>query len=155
MKKRRMHKRKTQETRAIPNVTGREPGVIDAELLALVATCDSALQAAIAVREPLGRAIAAAIAEVGSAEACLIAIENPSADVAPSSIARIAERFGHLGVIREALFARSDLPLAVRQSLVRHLSSVLADFVAERNWLPRARVEEVGREAITGLSNRP
>jgi uncharacterized protein (DUF2336 family) len=93
------------------------------------------------------RAVAAAIAEVGSAEACLVAIENPGADVAPSSIARIIDRFGHLGAIREALFGRPDLPLAARQSLVRQLSGAVADFVADRNWLARDRAEEVGREA--------
>jgi uncharacterized protein (DUF2336 family) len=60
---------------------------------------------------------------------------------------RIINRFGHLGAIREALSARPDLPLAARQSLVRQLSGMLADFVADRAWLARDRAEEVGREA--------
>jgi uncharacterized protein (DUF2336 family) len=128
-------------------VLARSPLLIDAELVDFVATCDGALQATIATRAPLRRAVAAAIAEVGSAEACLIAIENPCADVAPSSIARIVDRFGHLGAIREALLARPDLPLAARQSLVRQLSSALVDLAADRNWLARDRAEEVGREA--------
>jgi uncharacterized protein (DUF2336 family) len=67
--------------------------------------------------------------------------------VAPSSITRIVDRFGHLGAIREALLARADLPLAARQSLVRQLSSALVNFVADRNWLARDRAEEAGREA--------
>jgi uncharacterized protein (DUF2336 family) len=80
--------------------------------------------------------------------------------VAPSSIARIVDRFGHLGAIREALLARPDLPLAARQSLVRQLSSALVDFVADRNWLGRDRAEEVGREAcekatVTIVALRP
>jgi uncharacterized protein (DUF2336 family) len=128
-------------------VLARSPLLIDAELVDFVATCDGALQATIATRSPLGRAVAAAIAEVGSAEACLVAIENPDADVDPASLARIAERFGHLGAIREALFVRPDLPLAARQSLVQQLSSALVDFVADRNWLARDRAEQVGREA--------
>ncbi len=128
-------------------VLARSPLLIDAELVDLVAGRDGALQAAIAARAPLQRAVAAAIAEVGSAEACLVAIENPHADVAPSSMARIIDRFGHLGAVREALFARPDLPLAARQSLVRQLSGALADFVADRAWLARDRAEEVSREA--------
>jgi uncharacterized protein (DUF2336 family) len=128
-------------------VLARSPLLIDAELVDFVATCDSALQATIATRTPLRRVVAAAIAEVGSAEACLVAIENPSADMDPASIARIVERFGHLGAIREALFARPDLPLAARQSLVRQLSSALIDFVADRNWLARDRAKEIGQEA--------
>jgi uncharacterized protein (DUF2336 family) len=128
-------------------VLARSPLLIDAELVDFVATCDGALQATIATRAPLRRVVAAAIAEVGSAEACLVAIENPCADVAPSSITRIVDRFGHLGAIREALLARPDLPLAVRQSLVRQLSSALVNFVADCNWLARDRAEEAGREA--------
>ena len=128
-------------------VLARSPLLIDAELVDFVATSDGALQAAIAARAPLQRAVAAAIAEVGGAEACLVAIENPHADVAASSIVRIIERFGHLGAIREALFARPDLPLAARQSLVRQLSGALADFVADRAWLNRDRAEAVARDA--------
>lgn len=128
-------------------VLARSPLLIDADLVDLVATRNGTLQAAIAARAPLQRAVAAAVAEVGSAEACLVAIENPCADVAPSSIARIIDRFGHLGAIRESLFARPDLPLAARQSLVRQLSGALARFVADRAWLERDRAEEVGREA--------
>jgi uncharacterized protein (DUF2336 family) len=45
--------------------------------------------------------------------------------------------------IREALFARPDLPLAARHTLVRVLSQRLADFVAERAWLGRDRAEAV------------
>jgi uncharacterized protein (DUF2336 family) len=128
-------------------VLARSPLLIDADLVDLVASRDGTLQAAIAARAPLQRAVVAAIAEIGSAEACLVAIENPHADVAPSSIARIIDRFGHLGAIRESLFTRPDLPLAARQSLVRQLSGALADFVADRAWLARGRAEEVGREA--------
>jgi uncharacterized protein (DUF2336 family) len=128
-------------------VLARSPSLIDAELVDFVATCDGALQATVATRAPLRRAVAAAIAEVGSAEACLVAIENPCADVAPSSISRIVDRFGHLGAIREALLARPDLPLAARQTLVRKLSSALVNFVADRNWLACDRAEEAGREA--------
>jgi uncharacterized protein (DUF2336 family) len=127
-------------------VLARSPLLIDAELVDLVAICDGALQATVATRTPLRRVVAAAIAEVGSAEACLVVIENPGAELAPSSIMRIIDRFGHLGAIREALFARPDLPLAARGALVRQLSGALTDFVADRAWLARDRAEEVGRE---------
>ncbi len=128
-------------------VVAHSPLFIDAELVDLVATSDFPLQAAIAARKPLQCAVAAAIAEVGAAETCLIAIENPYADIAPSSIDRIVERFGHLGAIREALFARPDLAPATRQTLVRLLSNQLADFVSDRAWLARDRAQQVVREA--------
>jgi uncharacterized protein (DUF2336 family) len=128
-------------------VLARSPLFIDAELVDLVATGDSMRQAAIASRAPLEGPVAAAIAEVGAAEACLVALENPAADIAPAAINRIVERFGHLGAIREALFARADLPMAMRQALVRMLSMRLSDFVAERAWLERGRAEQVAHEA--------
>jgi uncharacterized protein (DUF2336 family) len=128
-------------------VLERSPLFIDAELVDLVATGDCAVQAAIAARTPLQCAVAAAIAEVGAAEACLIAVENPRAEIAPCSIDRIIERFGHLGAIREALFARTDLPMTSRQALVRMLSTLLGDFVADRAWLERDRAHKLAREA--------
>jgi len=125
----------------------RSPLFIDAELVDFVATSGSALQAAIASRAPLPCPVAAAIAEVGAPEACLVAIENPDADFTPSSFRRIIERFGHLGAVREALFARPDLPLAARQTLLRLLSNMLVDFVSERDWMGRDRAERIAREA--------
>lgn len=128
-------------------VLERSPLFIDAELVDLVATGDRAIQAAIAARAPLQCAVAAAIAEVGGPEACLVVIENPRAEIAACSIDRVVARFGHLGAIREALFARPDLPLAARQALVRLLSGLLGDFVAGRAWLGRERAQQVVREA--------
>src|SRR6185436_11330923 len=119
---------------AVP-VIERSPLFIDADLVDLVATGGPAVQAAIARRTPLQCAVAAALAEVGSPEACLLMIENPDADVALFSIDRIVERFGHVAAIRESLFARDDLPAPTRHALVAKLSSTLADFVAARAWL--------------------
>ena len=128
-------------------VLARSPLFIDAELVDLVATSGNDLQAAIAARVPLPCAVAAAIAEVGSAEACLIAVENPYAEIAPPSFERIVTRFGRLGAIREALFARDDLPVAARHVLMGMLSSLLADFVVDREWLSRGRADQVVRDA--------
>jgi uncharacterized protein (DUF2336 family) len=131
---------------AVP-VIERSPLFIDADLVDIVATGPSAVQVAVARRVPVQCAVAAAIAEVGSAEACLEMIENPDADVAPFSIDRIVERFGHVAAIREALFARGDLPVSTHQSLVAKLSSTLADFVAAREWLRPERAHRIAQEA--------
>src|SRR5262249_7814910 len=70
-------------------VLERSPLFIDADLVDTVAGGESALQTAIARRLALPRAVAAAIAEVGTPEACLILIENHSADIAPFSFDRM------------------------------------------------------------------
>jgi uncharacterized protein (DUF2336 family) len=116
-------------------------------LVDLVATGSPEAQIAIARRDLLPRAVAAAIAEVGTAEACLVLIENPYADVAPFSLDRIVERHGHLAAIREVLIERTDLPAPTRQALVAKLSTTLAEFVAARAWLADDRARRVTKEA--------
>jgi uncharacterized protein (DUF2336 family) len=123
------------------------PLLVDAELVDMVATGTPAKQDAIARRLSLPRSVAAAIAEVGAAEACLVLIENASANIAAFSLSRIAERMGHLAAIREALFARPDLPATTRQALLVKLSDTLGHFVAQRCWLEPARAQKVTQEA--------
>ena len=123
------------------------PLFIDADLVDAVATGVGAVQTAIASRAALPRSVAAAIAEVGTAESCLVLLENGDADIAPFSIDRIAERHGHLAAIREPLLAREDIAPATRLTLVAKLSKTLAGFVAERQWLDADHAQRVVREA--------
>ncbi|MEA2987055.1 MAG: hypothetical protein QOD94_3309 [Alphaproteobacteria bacterium] len=131
---------------AVP-ILERSPLFVDADLVDMVATGHREIVAAIARRPMLQRSVAAAIAEVGPAEACLELIENPDADIAPFSIDRIVARYGHLAAIRESLLAADNLPVATRQALVAKLSQTLADFVAARAWLAKDRALRIATEA--------
>jgi uncharacterized protein (DUF2336 family) len=123
------------------------PLLLDADLVDAVATLGSPAQLAIASRASLPPAVSAAIAEVGSPEACLVVIENAGAEVAPFSLDRIVERFGHLGAVREAMLEREDLPVSTRQGLLAKLSQTLAGFVTARAWLAEDRAQRVAKEA--------
>ncbi|HML07080.1 MAG TPA: DUF2336 domain-containing protein [Xanthobacteraceae bacterium] len=123
------------------------PLFVDADLVDAVATGAATVQAAIASRASLPRSVAAAIAEVGTAESCLALLQNRDADIAPFSIDRIVERHGHLAAVREPLLARDDLPAATRQILVAKLSQTLAGFVAAREWLGEDEAWRIAREA--------
>ncbi len=123
------------------------PLFVDADLVDAVATGGAAVQAAVASRAALPCSVAAAIAEVGTAESCLLLVENPTADIAPLSFDRIVERFGHLAAIREALLIRDDVSAATRQTLVIKLSETLAGFVAGRAWLDVDHAQRIAREA--------
>ena len=125
----------------------RSPLLLDAELVDAVATHGALAQSAVARRAQLPRSVAAAIAEVGTAEACLELVENPGADIAPFSMERLIERFGHLAAVREALLARSDLPVPMRQALIAILSRTLAEFVIAREWLGEDRAQRVTKDA--------
>ena len=120
---------------ALP-ILSRSPLLNDEDLVDLFATGDAEAQVAIAGRALLSRPLAAAIAEVGPAQACLALLENADADIAPFSIDRIVERFGHLSPIRDNLVGRADLPMAARQTLLAKLSQTLAGYVsAALAWL--------------------
>ena len=123
------------------------PLLLDADLVDLVATGGTPAQCAVANRAQLPCAVSAAIAEVGSAEACLVLAENASAAIVPFSLDRIAERFGHLAAVREAMLGRDDVPAATRQALLAKLSQTLASFVTARAWLAQERADRVAREA--------
>lgn len=131
---------------AIP-VLSRSPLLSDEDLVDLFATAQPDSQVAIASRVLLSSPVAAAVAEVGCAQACLALLENPDADIALFSLDRIIERFGHLAAIRENLIARHDLPMASRQALLAKLSQTLAGFVTARHWLGSEHAEHAAREA--------
>jgi uncharacterized protein (DUF2336 family) len=128
-------------------VLERSPLLIDADLVDRVGSGEPWAQAAIARRRLLPRAVAAALAEVGSPEACLILIESHDAEIPTFSLERLIERHGHLAAVREALLARADLSAAHRQALVVKLSATLAGFVIDRNWLAEERAQGIAREA--------
>jgi uncharacterized protein (DUF2336 family) len=128
-------------------VLERSPLLIDADLVDHVGAGASWAQAAIARRRLLPRPVAAALAEVGSPEACLIMIESPDADIPAFSLERLIDRHGHLAAVREALLARDDLSAANRQALVVQLSASLTGFVVDRNWLEEGRARGIAREA--------
>jgi uncharacterized protein (DUF2336 family) len=123
------------------------PLFVDADLVDAIATGGAVVQSAIASRSALPCSLAAAIAEVGAAESCLVLVENHTADIVPFSINRIVERFGHLAAIREALLVRDDIPAATRQTLVAKLSETLAGFVAGRAWLGADQAQRITRDA--------
>ena len=125
----------------------RSPLLRDADLVDLVATAHPQSQAVIASRFLLPRAVSAAIAEVGAAQACLALLENPGAEIAPFSLDRIVERFGHHAPIRENLMGRGDLPAATRQAVLAKLSQTLAGFVSARHWMPQDHAQYAVREA--------
>ena len=134
-----------------PDVAGpvlhRSPLLLDADLVEAVAGGETVRQAAVAMRALLPCSVAAAVAEVGCAEACLILLENSRAEIVPFSLDRIVERHGHLAAIRDALLARADLPASTRQALVMKLSQTLASFVTARAWLAPERAHRITREA--------
>lgn len=123
------------------------PLLLDSELVDAVGQGCTRIQEAIARRLHVPCAVSAAIGEVGTAEACLALLDNARAGIVPFTFDRIAERHSQNAAVREALFARKDLPSSTRQALVLQLSRSLTQFVTERDWLDDERAAFVAQEA--------
>ena len=128
-------------------VAERSPLILDSELVDMVGGAGEEVQVAIARRPFLSRAVAAALAEVGSSAACAALVSNAGARVARASHERIVERHGDQPEMRQMLLDRDDLPADLRQNLTARLAAALRDLMVGHHWLPAERAETVTREA--------
>ena len=131
---------------ALP-VLSRSPLLLEDDLVDLIATGHPEAQMAIAGRAMLPRSLAAAIAEVGSAQACLALLENPDADIAPFSIDRIVERFGHLAAIREPCWRATICRWRPARRCSPSCRRRLPASSPARQWLGPEHAEYAAREA--------
>ncbi len=129
-------------------IVQKSPLLVDAELVDMVAQGQPRIQMAVAQRRDISKSVSAALAEVGSPEACTALLHNPTAHIAMFSVARLADRLGAEPLVREALMERDDLPYSIRQQLLTHLSHVLSAFLSQRGWLHRQRAIDVTRDAV-------
>ncbi len=129
-------------------VVATSPLLTDADLVDAAALGDAAVQIAIARRPALSPAVCAALAEVGTADACAALCGNVTATVTPKALARMLDRHGDLSDLRRAMQERPDLAPEVRHALVVATARSLARFVAERAWLGSEGVSRVVKDAV-------
>lgn len=108
-------------------VVARSPLLSDIDLIDRVADGHASTQKLIAARASVSMSLAAAIAEIGDEEACLTLLGNSRADIASLSFRRMADRFGHVARVREALTRDARLPADSRHLLVVKLGDALRD----------------------------
>lgn len=128
-------------------VLAASPVLLDEDLVDLAATSAPRLQAAIATRPWIAAPLAAAIAEVGASRACLQLVGNLGAELTPTTLRRIAERFGDEPAMREALGGRHDCPIAVRQMLLGKVAEALGGLGLIRATIDGERLAAIMREA--------
>lgn len=128
-------------------VLRRSPCLLDSELVDCIVGGGVRVQCAVAGRPWVSYAVAGTLAAEGAAEAVMALLDNEGADLDEAAFGSIAGRFGGEPAIRDALLARTDLPIAVRQSLVAALGERLGALMLARDWLPERRARAVVREA--------
>lgn len=133
-------------------VLARSPLLTDGDLIDRIAAGHVAIQKLIADRPYVSMAVAAAIAEVGDPEACAILLANAGADIAAVSFRRMAERHGHVALVREALVADGRLPAECRHMLLVKLSETLKGSPLVMAMMGSARADRVMRDACVKAS---
>lgn len=133
-------------------VLARSPLLTDADLIDRVASGQKATQELIADRPAVSMTVAAAIAEIGEAEACVTLLSNPGAAIASMSYRRIAERHGHVPAVREALIAHDTLPADCRHMLLVKLGDALKGSPLVLALMGSARADRVLRDACVKAS---
>lgn len=133
-------------------ILARSPLLTDADLIDRVATGQKATQEMIADRPSVSMPVAAAIAELGEPEACALLLANGGADIASLSFRRMAERFGHLPSVREALIGDTRLPADCRHMLLVKIGEALRSAPLVLALMGAARAERVTRDACIKAS---
>jgi uncharacterized protein (DUF2336 family) len=123
------------------------PVLTDSELIDLLPVRGEEEQAAVAAREDLSPAVAAAIAEIGVPMACAVLARNPYARLTPRTCARLVERHGGEASVRDALLDRADLPIAERQKLLLKLAERLGRTAINNFSLDEERVRRLTQDA--------
>ena len=131
---------------ALP-VLAHSPLLSDAELIDCATIGDTFCQCAIASRSGLSGGVAAALAEIGSADAAIMLVRNETAELTHPVLRRLIERFWDDGAVREAILVRPNLPAVLRAELVAATARALSAFVTACSWLPEERARRATREA--------
>jgi uncharacterized protein (DUF2336 family) len=135
-------------------VLAQSPVLSVADLIDAAALGDPLCQVAIAGRPDLDVGVAAALVEVGGAEAILALLANPLAEMAEGSLRRAAERFGDEAAVREALLARADLPVALRHQLSLKVAASLSAWASACGLMTGERAQRATREATEKVAVR-
>jgi len=130
----------------------RSPLLSDTDLVDRVAAGDPMVQLLVAGRPRLSLALAAAIAEVGTAAACQALLANGGAQIAALSFRRIIERHGERSALRRALVARQDLPSDCRHMLVIRVGEALSAAPFVQALIGPERAEKLAQEACVKAS---
>lgn len=133
-------------------VLARSPLLSDGDLVDRVAIGNTRVQVLIASRPKVSMAVSAAIAEVGSLEACQELVGNGAARIAGLSYRRIIERHGHHAAMRAALAADRRLPPDCRHLLVVRTGEALSEAPLVRALMGIDRAQKLTREACTRAS---
>ncbi|SON55447.1 hypothetical protein HDIA_1906 [Hartmannibacter diazotrophicus] len=125
----------------------RSPLLLDGELIDAVALGPDLTQAAIARRPRVSAPVCAAICEVAPPSAVLMLLANEKAAITAGAYQRLVDRFAEHQDVRQAIYRRRDVPLSVRQTLIRLLADEVGVTARKRGGVPERKIREIVRDA--------
>ena len=129
-------------------ILARSPVLTDAALIDLAADRSVWRQIAVASRPRLSVAVAAAIVEVASADACRALLANRGAAIPAFAFDRLQDRFPHDHAVREAMLCRPGVPARLVEDHAEAVAQRLGRFVAATGWLAPDRAARSARGAL-------
>lgn len=107
----------------------------DADLLAVIARDDGALQQAVARRERLSSRLSDALVATENEDVVATLVANPGAKISERAMTRALDSFGGSARVHEPLALRRELPLPVAERLVALVSETLRDHLVVHHEL--------------------
>jgi uncharacterized protein (DUF2336 family) len=133
-------------------VLARSPQLADADLVECARHGEPLTHLAIASRLSVPGKVSAALAASAGPKALIALLQNAGAEISDETLRTILSRNEDDPSVREALHARSDLPVDVRQRLITLVSADLLGFVQGRGWLGDRRAERTVVDARDGAT---
>jgi uncharacterized protein (DUF2336 family) len=128
------------------------------DLVEIIRTRAPEHQMAVARRRDVNETVADALVETRNEDVVATLVANADARIAPRTMTRVVDEFGHLEKVQQPLVARRQMPVQVVERLMTMVSESLRDqLVANHNISPEAAsalVSESRERAVVDLLDR-
>jgi uncharacterized protein (DUF2336 family) len=129
-------------------VVANSPVLSDTEVAELAIFASGSVLQAACTRPFVSENLAEALAIVADAEAAVLLLDNPGAEVSLPTLRTLADRHAEDAAFREALLARDDLPAELRFMLADAAARHLTSFVSGKGWMTDRGSERLRQEAV-------
>ena len=138
------------DTVALPMLEFSE-ALSDADLIEIVQTQGSQRLTAIAGRSTVSEAVSDVLVGHGDETAVAVLVGNEGAQLAETTMHKVADKFGDSEAVQTPLVMRATLPISVSERLVAKVSDKLVDHLIIHHELPNDLVLQTRERATLGL----
>ncbi len=127
---------------ALPIVAD-SPVLLEADLIEIIRTGSPRKQVVVAGRPDVTEPVADALVSTAVEPAVAMLMDNPDAQIAPSSFGKALDRFGNSDVVKERMVKRAVLPPTITERLVVMISDQLQHYLVTHHDLPAGQASDI------------